>query len=103
MIVVGIDRLLEFGRRHADAAAPVSAWRQTVLAATWRNPADVRQTYRSADPAVPVTSGRRVAVFNIRGNRYRLIAGIDYKSEIVNVLRVMTHREYSRDRWKDLL
>jgi mRNA interferase HigB len=103
MIVVGADRLLEFGGRHVDAAPALAAWRQTVLATTWRRPADVRQTYGSADPAVAVASGRRVAVFNIKGNKYRLVAGVDYKSGVVNVLRVMTHKEYSRDKWKDVL
>ena len=103
MIVVGANRLLEFGRRHADAAHPLAAWFQTVLAAEWRNPAELRQTYRSADPTVEVGSGRRLAVFNIKGNKYRLIAGVDYGSGIVNVLRVMTHKEYSRDKWKDVL
>ena len=103
MIVVGSERLAEFGLSHADAAGALAAWRRTVLAAEWPNPAALRQTYGSADPAVAVASGRRVVVFNIRGNRYRLVAGVDYQLGIVNVLRVMTHQEYSRDRWKDLL
>jgi mRNA interferase HigB len=101
--VVGADRLVQFGSEHADAAAALAAWRQTVAAATWRNPADVRRTYGSADPVVPVASGRRVAVFNIRGNRYRLVAAVDYQLGICNVLRVMTHEEYGRNRWKDVL
>jgi mRNA interferase HigB len=101
--VVGTDRLARFGAEHAGAAAALAAWRQTVTAATWRNPADVRRTYGSADPAVPVAGGRRVAVFNFRGNRYRLVAAVDYPLGVVNVLRVMTHEEYSRDRWKDVL
>ena len=103
MTVVGATRLVEFSGRHPDAAAALAAWRQTVLTATWRNPAVVRRTYGSADPAVAVASGRRVVVFNIRGNRYRLVAAIDYGAEIVNVLRVMTHSEYSRDKWKEAL
>ena len=103
MIVVGTARLLEFGHRHGDAVAPLEAWHQTVQAATWNTPANARDTYRSADPVVRVASGRRVAVFNIKGNRYRLVAGIDYALGIVNVLRVMTHEEYARGKWKDAL
>ena len=101
--MVGAARLVQFGADHADAASALAAWRQTVTAAAWASPADVRRTYGSADPAVPVASGRRVVVFNIRGNRYRLVAGVDYRMGIVNVLRVMTHEEYSRNRWKDVL
>lgn len=103
MIVVGAERLLEFGRQHADAAGALAAWRATVLAATWRSPPEVTRTYGSADPTVAVSSGRRVAVFNIKGNKYRLVAGLDYQSGVVNVLRVMTHAEYSRNKWKDVL
>jgi mRNA-degrading endonuclease HigB of HigAB toxin-antitoxin module len=44
-----------------------------------------------------------VVVFNIRGNRYRLVAAVDDQLGIVNVLRVMTHEEYSRNRWKDVV
>ena len=93
MIVARADRLAEFGQKHADAAEPLAAWLQTVEAATWRNPAQVRQTYGSADPAVPISGDRKVAVFNIKGNHYRLIASIDYQAQIVNVLQVLTHKE----------
>jgi mRNA interferase HigB len=103
MIVLGADRLVDFGGRHADAAPALTAWRMTVLAAAWQTPVDVKRTYRSVDPAVAVRSGGKVAVFNIKGNKYRLIAAIDYSAGIVNVLRVMTHSDYSRDRWKDVL
>jgi mRNA interferase HigB len=101
MKVIRIDRLVEFGQTHADAADALAAWLQTVEAVTWRNPAEVRQTWGSTDVAVPVSGGRRVAVFNIKGNHYRLVASIDYRSGIVNVLRVMTHKEYDRDKWKE--
>lgn len=103
MIVTRTDRLEAFGRRHRDAAAPLEAWRQVVDAATWRNPAEARETYAYLDPAVAVASGRKVAVFNIKGNRYRLVAGVDYGLGIVTVLRVMTHKEYSRGNWKEQL
>ena len=103
MIVTRTHRLEAFGRRHRDAAAPLSAWLQVVTAASWKTPADARATYASLDPAVPVAGGRRVAVFNIKGNKYRLVAGIDYTLQVVNVLRVMTHKEYTRDKWKEQL
>jgi len=103
MIVTRTDRLLEFGQRHTDATDALAAWLQTVEAVTWRNPAEVRQTFGSIDVAVPIPGDRKVAVFNIKGNHYRLVASIDYRSEIVNVLRIMTHKEYSRDKWKDLI
>jgi mRNA interferase HigB len=103
MIVTRADRIQEFARGHTDAAAPLAAWLRVVDASHWRNPAEARETYRSLDPAVPVPSGRKVAVFNIKGDKYRLVAGINYELGIVNVLRVMTHKEYTRDKWKESL
>jgi mRNA interferase HigB len=44
-----------------------------------------------------------VYVFNIERNRHRLIAAIHFNTETVYVLRIMTHKEYDRDRWKDEL
>jgi mRNA interferase HigB len=42
-------------------------------------------------------------VFNIAGNKYRLVTAIHYNRQIVYTLRVMTHAEYSRDKWKEQL
>ena len=103
MTVLRVDRLADFARRHADARTPLEAWLQTLEAAIWRDPAEARETYAHLDPSVPVASGGRVAVFNIKGNKYRLIAQINYGLGIVNVLRVMTHAEYTRGAWKDVL
>jgi mRNA interferase HigB len=58
--------------------------------------------YPHAD-AVTVASGRTVVVFNIRGNRYRLVTAIHYNRQLVYTLRFMTHAEYSKNRWKDML
>jgi mRNA interferase HigB len=62
----------------------------------------VRKAYPHAD-AVEVSSGNIVTVFNIRGNRYRLIVAIKYEWAMVYVLRFLTHAEYDRDKWKDQL
>jgi mRNA interferase HigB len=103
MFVTRADRLQAFWEKHADAEAALTAWLQIVEAATWRTAVDLRATYGRADPAVPVASGQRVAVFNIKGNKYRLIAAVDYALGAVNVLRVLTHAEYSKEKWKALL
>ena len=87
---------------HRDACESLSAWVRNTKLATWRNLAEVRQVYPHAD-AVVVESGRTVVVFNIRGNRYRLIAAIHYNRQVVYTLKFMTHAEYSKDRWKETL
>jgi mRNA interferase HigB len=61
---------------------------------------EVRRVYPHADP-VAVASNRTVVVFNIRGNRYRLITAIHYNRQVIYTLRFLTHAEYSKDRWKE--
>ena len=88
--------------QHPDAAEALAAWLKNVGTATWQSLAEVRQVYPHADP-VTVASGRTVVVFNIRGNRYRMITAIHYNRQIIYTLRFMTHAEYSKDRWKGTL
>jgi mRNA interferase HigB len=91
-----------WARQRADAADALAAWLKNADLATWRNLAEVRQLYPHADP-VKVGSGRTVVVFNIRGNRYRLVTAIHYNRQLIYTLRFLTHAEYSKDRWKDTL
>lgn len=88
--------------RHPDAAESLAAWLKNASNATWRNLGEVRQMYPHSDP-VGVGSGRTVVVFNIRGNRYRLVTAIHYNRQLIYTLKFMTHAEYSKNRWKDTL
>lgn len=87
---------------HPDAAAPLEAWRKAARAARWHSLAELRATYPHAD-AVRVASGRTVIVFNIAGNKFRLIAALHFDRQIVYFLRFLTHADYSKDRWKSTL
>ena len=71
-------------------------------AGQWRTIVDVRHTFPSAD-AVTVASGKTVIVFNIAGNRYRLVTAIHFHTQRVYVLQFLTHAAYSRDTWKEVL
>jgi mRNA interferase HigB len=77
--------------RYADARTPLEAWHDEVRRARWRSPADVKARYRNAS----VLKGRRV-VFNIGGNKYRLIARVLYQHQAVYIRFVGTHAEYDR-------
>ena len=87
---------------HPSAARHLEVWRKTVKTATWRNLVEVRKCYPDTD-AVKVRSGRQVLVFNLRRNDYRLIAAAHFNRQIIYTLRVLTHAEYSKDRWKETL
>lgn len=102
MHVITRKRLREFAVEHADAAAPLDDWYQTVSKAKWRSIQDVRRSYPHAD-AVTVASGNDVTVFNVAGNKYRMVTAIHYNAQRVYVLSVMTHAEYGKGKWKATL
>lgn len=75
------------GRR--DAEVPLRAWFAGVRQAAWRTPADVKAAHRSAS----FVGGDRV-VFNVGGNKYRLVVAVKYSAQIVFVRFVGTHADY---------
>ena len=94
--------LKQFAAKHPSAAKPLEAWRRTIERAMWGNLHEVRQDYPHAD-AVTVASGRTATVFNIGGNKFRLVAAIHYNLQRVFVLRIFTHADYDREPWKEQL
>ncbi len=99
MHIIARPPLHEFARNHPDAKKPLDVWWKTVRKKRWMKFADVRSTYSSADMV------GNCVVFNIRGNKYRLIVKIDYATEtfrgIVLIRAVLTHAEYDRGMWKE--
>jgi len=101
--VISPKRLRQFWQGgHANSEAPLKEWLKLTEHAWWSDITDLRGTFPHAD-AVGVKSGRFVTVFNVGGNAYRLIAAVHYNTQIVYVLRVMTHAEYDKDKWKGQL
>jgi mRNA interferase HigB len=86
--------------QYPKAAKYLAMWTKPVRAVEWRNMADVRRCYGSAD-VVHVASGKPVIVFNICGNTYRLIVAMHFNSRLAFTLRFLTHAEYARDDWKN--
>lgn len=81
-----------FCRRHADVDQQVKAWVAEARQAQWRKPAEIRERF----PSASFLEGDRV-VFNLKGNRYRLLVRVGYQSQIVRVQKIGTHAEY--DKW----
>jgi mRNA interferase HigB len=99
MRIISLKLLREFWVKHPDAERPLRRWYKEAIHAAWQNLHEVRQTYPHAD-AVSVAA-ETLTVFNICGNKYRLIARIRYDYQLVNVRAVMTHREYDAGKWKE--
>jgi mRNA interferase HigB len=97
--VISKARLKEFWDIQKRAKKPLEDWYAIVSQAAWQNLADVGRIFPSADQ-VTVKSGRPVVVFNVGGNKYRLIAAIHYNTQTVFILDVMTHADYSAMAWK---
>jgi mRNA interferase HigB len=92
--VISKRAITEFVANHSDSSPSLEQWYAVVRKAGWHSLADVKQVYPHADLV-----GRRT-VFNIAGNRYRLIARINYRVKAVFVLDILTHAEYDRGWWK---
>jgi mRNA interferase HigB len=82
--------ITDFAARHADARTPLYAWVAEAKNAEWRGPQDVKARY----PSASILSADRV-IFNIKGNRYRMLTRIDYPNQLILVKAVGTHAEYS--------
>ncbi len=87
---------------YPKTKAPLEHWEHTVRNASWTSPVELRKTFNDVDPAT-VTSGNQVYVFNIQGNEHRLIAAIHFDKGRIYVLRILTHKDYDTQRWKDEL
>ncbi|HOD82369.1 MAG: mRNA interferase HigB [Planctomycetes bacterium ADurb.Bin126] len=100
MRVISLKPLREFWERHPQAETPLRQWYRIALDAIWRSLRDVRQTYPHAD-GVTNNRGETLTVFNVGGNKYRLVARINYEYRLVNVRAVLTHQEYDDAKWKE--
>jgi mRNA interferase HigB len=89
--VITRSRLTEFGRRHPDAASQLREWVRVIRRKHYRNHLEVRADFPTADFVGP-----RKAVFNIRGNAYRLIVDLRYDLGRVYIRHVVTHETYTR-------
>lgn len=98
--MVSLKLLRAFWTRHADAEYPLRQWYKTATHARWDSINEVRKDYPHAD-GIRTKDGGILTVFNIGGNKYRLVARIRYDYQLVNVRAVLTHREYGEGRWKD--
>lgn len=98
MRVISKSRLREFWERaeRGDSEGPLKAWHTHVSSRTvvWQSWGDVKKEIGSASLV------GRCVVFNVGGNKYRLVTRILYPSQKVLILKVMTHAEYDDDRWK---
>jgi mRNA interferase HigB len=91
MRIIARSTIRAFAEAHPRARAPLEAWCAEVEAAVWTSPNDIKAQYRSAS----VIGGDRV-VFNIAGNKFRLVVAVEFEHRIVFIKFIGTHAEYDR-------
>lgn len=91
MKILGRDKLSDCMRKHASSVKALKAWYAEADRAAWKTPQDIKDQYASVD----FLADNR-AIFNIKGNHFRLVVKVRYQSGIVVVEWVGTHAEYSK-------
>ena len=92
--IISKRRIRDFTKRLPKAVGPLKHWANVVEAAGWQNPGELKGAFRSADFV------RDLTVFNLGGNKYRLIAFVHYRRRIVYIKHILTHEEYDKGEWK---
>ena len=98
MRVISEKALRDFAQQHPDSDAPLRVWCKLVKSGTYRNLAELKQTFGSVDYVS--TDKGDFYVFNIAGNKYRLIAAIHFNRQMLFIRYILTHVEYDRGGWK---
>jgi mRNA interferase HigB len=93
-MVNGLGEISRFIRQHPDSRSSLNSFVSIVSGVNWKSIMDVRRIYPHADAVGTCT------VFNIKGNHYHVIAVIDYRAQIIDIKKVLTHAEYDKEKWK---
>jgi mRNA interferase HigB len=94
MRIVGTGLIIEFIQRYPDSRSSLTAWKQLVEVNNVKHFNELKQIFSSADYVRPYT------VFNIAGNKYRLVALINFQIALVAVEYIFTHSEYDKGKWR---
>lgn len=93
MKVVGRQIIDNFALRHADARSAIESWFAEAEEADWKTPQDIKAKHANAS-----FLSRKIVVFNLRGNNYRLAVKIAYNNKTIIIINIGTHQEYNT--WK---
>jgi mRNA interferase HigB len=94
MHVITRKRLLDFAEEHPNTSVTLDAWYRIIKKSEILNFSQLRDIFPSADKVDNLT------VFNIGGNKIRLIAALHYNTQCLYIRHVLTHKEYDKEKWK---
>lgn len=94
MLIIIRKRLLDFAKKHPNTSVSLDAWYRIVKQTEIANFSELREIFPSADKV------GNLIVFNIGGNKIRLIAAIHFNTQCLYIRYVLTHVEYNKGKWK---
>lgn len=94
MRIISNSRLRHFATLHPHAEEPLQGWRRVIEKNQFANWATLRASFGSVDKVDDL------AIFNIGGNKYRLIAYIRFEKQLLYIKNILTHQEYDQETWK---
>ena len=95
MHIISQSRLRKFWLKHPQSEVGLRVWYKIANKAKWQKPSDVRRIFANKVDIV-----KSFTVFDIGGNKYRLITYIDYERNKIFIRDVLTHSEYDKNKWK---
>lgn len=95
MHIISFRILREYAENYSDCQEALSNWYKVATKAKWQNLVEVQQVFLKAEAVGNFT------VFNIKGNKYRLIVSIDYEGQLIYIKYILSHAEYDKENWKD--
>jgi len=95
MHIITRRRLLDFAKKHSNTSNSLDAWYRIVKLSEIANFSKLKEIFPSVDKVGNLT------VFNIGGNKIRLIAALHYNTQCLYIRHVLTHKEYDKEKWKE--
>ena len=94
MHIITRKRIVEFSEKYSDSGESLDRWYRIVKHSNYKSFTELRKTFPNADQVGKFT------IFNIGGNKYRLIAYVVYSAKRIYIRHILTHKEYDKENWK---
>lgn len=95
MHIISRKKILDFALKYPESFEPLDRWYRIVKSSNYSSFSELRLTFPSADQV------GRLTVFDIGGNKFRLVAFIVYPAKRIYIREIMTHKEYDKGKWKE--
>jgi len=94
MRIITRKRIYDFAKKHSNSKKVLNEWYNIVDKSDYSSFTDLRKTFPRADKVQNLT------IFNVGGNKYRLIAAIHYNTKCIFIRHILTHSDYDKGLWK---